>query len=175
MPDPSEILPILVAILVAAGAIFAFTRARALSSPALRTTLRVASALLGTLTLLVAAALIFFAIRYTRHLPPAISDDGQHLAITTYTVDNGTGVDQVEVTVRHTWSPYAHSVYTGPSKYDPTTAPEPLVAWQSNSQLKVTFHTYLDTPVTTATAQACATEAAGITVTCEQIRVHARH
>ena len=173
MPDASELFPILIAAAVAVGGLFAFVRARRVASRPLRLTLRSLAVLLAALCTVVAAALLFFAFRYTRHLPPAVSPDGAHLAITTYTVDNGTGVDPVEVTVRHTWFPYAHTVYTGPSKYDPA-APEPEVRWQDDTHLQVRFNTYVDSPNTTATQQTCAAETAGIHILCEQTRVHTR-
>lgn len=171
MPDPSELIPIVAALAVAALALLGFLRSARLAARPTRVTLRTLTAVLGAAALLVAAALLFFDLNYTRHLPPLVSPDGRHVARTTFTINTGTPADLAEVTVRSSGGPYAHSAYTGPSHFDPS-APEPEVEWQDDTHLIIRFHTYLSTGEA-ATPQGCAASAAGVTILCEQTRVHA--
>lgn len=117
--DLSELLPVVAALIVAMLGMIAFRSSSRIASKAVRLAMRILAGSLAAIPLLIATALIFFALNYTRHLPQQISPDGRLIAITTYTVNNGTGVDQAEISIRHPWNPYAHRVYAGPAEYKP--------------------------------------------------------
>ena len=173
--DASELLPIVLAVIVAALAFVGLVRVRRVESKGLRWTLVAGTALVGFASLLVAGALVFFDLNYTRHLPGLAAPDGRHVAITSYTVNTGAGVDEAEVAIRAPWSPYAHRVYSGPAQYrvDATT-PEPSVRWIDGTHLEIGFHAYVSEGGATAgAAQGCAGAADGVTITCVENRVHA--
>jgi hypothetical protein len=175
--DISQQVPILLAVLIAALAALAFYRSRRLAAKALRLTLLIITATLGGLAALVACALIYFNLNYTRHLPPIVSPDGAHIALITYTVDTGTGIDEAEIALRRAWSPYSYRIYAGPSQYDPEAhTPEPQAQWLDSAHLIVRFRTYVSAANSpNLIPQGCAATAAGITITCEENRVHATH
>ncbi len=170
--DLSELLPIAVAVLVAILAVAALFRVRRVAAKRLRIALLALTGLLSITAILVAAASLFFYLNYTRHLAPLGSPDGQYLAITTYTINDGTGADQAEVAIRHAWSPLSHRVYAGPAQYEPNAAiPEPALRWIDNTHLEIAFHTYAANKKLT-TDQGCAPFAGPITILCEETRVH---
>ena len=176
--DPSELLPILVAGLIAILAIAACLRVRRIAARGLRLLLVGVTGVLAVSATVVAAASIYFYVNYTRHLGPLGSPDQQHVAITTYTVNDGTGSDQVEIAVRHVWSPYAHRVYAGPAQYEPNAAtPEPELHWIDNADLQIVYHTYVPADGATrpshSEGQGCAHAADGLMIHCMENRVHA--
>ena len=173
--DPSELLPIVLAVIVAGLAFAGLVRARRVAAKGLRWGSVVGTALVGIASLLVAGALVFFDLNYTRHLPGLAAPDGKHVAITSYTVNTGAGVDEAEVAIRAPWSPYAHRVYSGPAQYQANaSAPEPSVRWIDATHLEIGFHTYVSEGGATAgAAQGCAGAADGVTITCVENRVHA--
>ncbi|ADW67301.1 hypothetical protein [Granulicella tundricola] len=173
--DLSELLPVVAALIVAMLGMIAFRSSSRIASKAVRLAMRILAGSLAAIPLLIATALIFFALNYTRHLPQQISPDGRLIAITTYTVNNGTGVDQAEISIRHPWNPYAHRVYAGPAEYKPNAkTPDPEAQWLDSTHLRVRFNTYASTANSPGlTPQGCATQAEGVTVVCEETRVHA--
>ena len=176
--DPSELIPILVAGLVAILAIATCIRVRRIAARGLRLLLVGVTAVLAVSAVVVAGASIFFYANYTRHLGPLGSPDHQHVVIVTYTVNDGTGTDEVEVAVRHVWSPYAHRVYAGPAQYEHNAAtPEPELRWIDNTHLEIGYHTYVPgdgvARITHAAGQGCAQSADGVIIHCVENRVHA--
>ena len=177
--DASEFFPIGAAMVAAVLAAAVAWKMRRLPSKALRALVVGLTSLLAVVALLVACALIFFDIDFTRHLAPLTSPDGRHLAITSFTVNTGTGVDQAEVAIRSPWNPYAHRVYTGPARYTPSASlPEPEVQWQDATHLEIRFHRYLAADGGAQPGggeQGCAASADGVTIRCIEDRVHPVH
>jgi hypothetical protein len=175
--DISQLVPILLALLIAALAALACYRGRRIAAKALRLTVLIVSGTLGGAAILIACALSYFNLTYTRHLPAIVSPDGSHIALITYTVDTGTGIDEAEIAIRHAWNPYSYRIYAGPSQYDPESRrPEPQAQWLDSTHLVVRFRTYVSTANSpNLIPQGCAATAAGITITCEENRVHATH
>ncbi len=175
--DASELFPVVATVLAAVLAAAVAWKMRRIASRALRIAVVGLSSLLAVGAMLVACALVFFDLNYTRHLPSLTAPDGRHMAIATYTVNTGTGVDEAEVAIRTPWNPYAHRIYTGPAHYTPDAAtPEPEVHWLDSAHLEIRFHRYMaadgSTPAA-STGQGCASSADGITINCVENLVHA--
>lgn len=172
--DVSELLSIFAAALFGILLLAAVPRLRQLAHPFLRVISSVAAGCVGVAALLMASILLYFLHTYTRHQPALLSPDGKHLALTSYTVGDGSGVDTAEVSVRHAWDPYAHRVYTGPVRYQPDARPpEPELEWLDATHLRIRFHTLLDgngNPL--PLEQGCAAQAEEIVIRCEETRVH---
>lgn len=150
-------------------------RLRRLASRPLRLATLILAPTAAVLFLAVAGLLFFFNASYTRHLATVAAPDGRHVAIPTYIVNDGTGVDTAEVSVRHAFDPYAHRVYTGPVHFDPAQSPpEPELQWVDDTHLLIRYHTWLyPNGTSVAREQGCAAEAEGVSIRCEEIRVHA--
>jgi hypothetical protein len=175
--DASELFPIVAAVLAAFLAAAVAWKMRRIDSKALRIAVVGLTAALAIGGVLVACALLFFDINFTRHLAPLTAPDGRHIAITSYTVNTGMGVDEAEVAIRTPWNPYAHRVYSGPAQYSPNAAtPEPELHWQDGTHLEIRFHRYVaadGSAPAVASGQGCATTADGVTITCVENLVHA--
>ncbi len=175
--DASELFPIAAALLAAVLAAAVAWKMRRIASKGLRVSVVALTALLSMAALLVACALVFFDLNFTRHLPPLAAPDGHHLAMTSYTVNTGMGVDEAEVAIRRPWNPYAHRVYSGPAQFSPNTAtPEPELKWQDSTHLEIRFHRYVGADgaaPAAAVSQGCAATADGVTITCVENLVHA--
>ena len=174
--DASELFPVVGAMLAGVLAGVVAWKLRLLPSRGLRVASVAVATLLSLVALLVAGALVFFDVTYTRRLPPLTAPDGRHVAITSYTVNTGTGVDEAEVAIRMPWNPYAHRVYSGPAQYAPNSGtPEPEAHWLDSTHLEIRFHRYVAADGSASPAsgeQGCAGSAAGITITCVENRVH---
>ncbi len=172
--DISELFPILGTMLFALLLLLAMPRLRRIANRPLRLSALIAATVLALGALAIAGSTLFFVRTYTRRLPAIRSPDGKHIALITYTVGDGSGVDTAEVAVRHAWDPYAHRIYTGPVRFQPDASPpEPEVTWLDATHLRIRFHTLLDPngrplPV----EQGCAAQAEDIAVRCEETRVH---
>ena len=172
--DVSELLPILGALIVVVLAAACFRRLRLLPNRRNRLLLRTLTGAVGVVFLLAGLAALWFDTSYTRRLAPVISPDGRHRALVSYTVGDGSGTDQAEVAIRASWSPYAHGIYAGPAHFDPhARTPEPEVTWLDSSHLSIRFHTYVGNNGVLGAPQGCAAAAEGITIVCEEDRVHA--
>jgi hypothetical protein len=175
--DASEVFPIVAAVLAAVLATGVTWKMRRLPSKGLRIAVVGLTGVLAIGALLVACALLFFDINFTRHLSPLASPDGRHIAITSYTVNTGMGVDVVEVAIRTPWNPYGHRVYNGPAQYTPNAVtPEPELHWQDSTHLEIRFHRYVTadgSAPAAAAGQGCAASADGVTITCVENLVHA--
>jgi hypothetical protein len=175
--DASELFPIIAALLAALLAGVVAWKMRRLPTKALRLSVVGVTSLLALAALLVACALIFFDVNFTRRMPPLAAPDGRHVAITSYLVNTGTGVDEAEVSIRAPWNPYAHRVYTGPAQYTPNAeTPEPELHWQDGTHLEIRFHRYVaadGSAAATSGEQGCANSADGVMIACVENRVHA--
>lgn len=172
--DISELVPVFGAVLLAVVLLLALVRLRRIGSRPMRLAACVTAGGVAMLALLVAGVLSFFLYAHTRHLPPLMSPDGKHVALRSYTVGDGSGVDMAEVAVRHAWDPYAHRVYTGPVRFQPDASPaEPEVTWMDATHLRIRFHTLLDANGRPLPAeQGCAAQVEEVAIRCEETRVH---
>jgi hypothetical protein len=167
--DCSEWLPLAVAGLVAGLAALAWGRGRGIADTWLRRAVRIVAGGIVVGALLYAASVAVIAIGYTRRLPAVVSPDGRHVALTAYTVNDGSGADVAEVSVRRAWVPYSYRVYTGPAHYQAgAVTPEPQAVWTDATHLTVRFHRY---PDMTGAEQGCASAVDGIAIRCEETQV----
>jgi len=167
--DVSELVPLCVSLLVVILASTAWWRGRRIASKPARLTIRILSALIAVAAALVLASFAIVYVGYTRHLPPVVSPDGRHVALTEYTINSGSSTSMAEVSLRKSWVPYSYRVYFGPGQYEPKSmSPEPWVLWTDATHLTIRFHHYEGA---TNGEQGCSTQAAGITITCEETRV----
>lgn len=167
--DVSELVPLCVSLLIVLLASTAWWRGRLIASKPARLTIRISSGIIAIAAALVLTAFAVVYVGYTHHLPPIISPDGRHVAMTEYTINGGTGAVMAEVSVRKSWVPYSYRVYFGPGQYEPQSlSPEPWVLWTDPTHLIIRFHHYEGA---TNGEQGCSTQAAGITISCEETRV----
>jgi hypothetical protein len=115
---------------------------------------------MGGAALIVILLALFVLVDYcwTGRAPVTYSPDGKHVAILAWrslsAIDDGIAT----VKVRHSYSPFAKKVYSGPG-YNAESADVQL-RWIDNSHLLIRYGVY---------DQACALHAFGVEVICEQI------
>ena len=167
--DCSEWLPLAVAGLVVGLAALAWWQGRGIAGKGRRRAVRIVTGAIGMGAVLYAVSVLVIALGYTRRMPALLSPDGRHVALTAYTVNDGSSADLAEVSVRRAWVPYSYRVYTGPAHYQAGAAlPEPEVVWTDATHLTIRFHRY---PELAGVEQGCARTADGIEIRCEETQV----
>ncbi len=105
----------------------------------LRSPLRAAAISGATLTTLALVLVISGEYSCTARAPVAHSPDGKHVAILTWSLQGALGMDLASVNVRHSYSPFAENVYSGPGDSGGT---DPQIRWIDNTHLLIRYHDY---------------------------------
>jgi len=105
--------------------------------------------------------LLMLAIDYscTQRLPRVYSPDGRHVAVLSWWDSAGPGLSSVKV--RHRYSPFAKSVFSGTGFWNT----DPHVRWIDNNHLLIQYDDYDDWPH--EGEQVCSPQALGVEIICQ--------
>ena len=99
----------------------------------------------------------------TARAPLAYSPDGKHVAVMTWGLQGATGADIASVKIRHRYSPFYTTVYSGlGAAGNPAVhSTDPQVRWLDNRHLLIRYQEW------SGYSQICASNGSGIEVVCE--------
>ena len=166
--DISE-LPFYVGVLVLLVAFVAvFVTAKRLTRRWLRWRVRGGAGVGMALTVLSLALFVVGDYSCTARAPLAYSADCKHVAVLTWGLQGALGSDIATVKVRHRYSPFAKTVYSGSGWSDSPDLHDtnPQVRWIDNKHLIIRYYEF------PGYEQVCAPHALGIEVVCEHLPSH---
>jgi hypothetical protein len=127
----------------------------------LRWPVRVGASAGAAVTVLLIALFVLVDYWWTGRAPAVYSPDGKHVAVLTWRALSAIDDGIATVKVRHSYSPFAKQVYSGPG-YDANSADVQL-RWIDNSHLLIRYGVWL------GNQQACGPHVSSVEVTCEEI------